>query len=82
MECRERYESLRHQLANSRDRQLRMRARIARSLQSGPDPDTRAVILRTSRLLAIERQHFRRLRARKLALARFLPADLLEAAFE
>ena len=78
LECRDRFESLLHQLANSKDRQCRMRARIARLRRVAHTSEARTLVARTVRLLAIEREHYQYLQARKRAMTSNLPPRLLE----
>lgn len=77
LECRDRYESLLHQLANSQDRQCRMRARIARLQRVAHSSEARTLVARTVRLLAIEREHYQYLQARKRAMTSSLHPSLL-----
>lgn len=77
LECRDRYESLLHQLANSKDRQRRMRARIARLQRVAHTNEARTLEVRTVRLLAIEREHYQYLQARQRAMISNLPPSLL-----
>lgn len=78
LECRDRYESLLHQLANSKERQRRMRGRIARLQRVAHTKEARSLVARTVRLLSIEREHYQYLQARKRAMKLNLPPSLLE----